>query len=304
MSRVLVTGASGFVGRAAVAALRPLGFEVHALARRTDPTIDADAWRVADLLDSGGAAPVVRAAGATHLLHLAWTTEHGTFWSDPANLEWSRATLELFDAFAEAGGERSVLVGSCAQYDWHALGSGPADEAESPRRPATLYGQAKEDTSRELEARASSRGLSHATALLFFPYGPQDKAERLVPSLTRDLLAGREATVKAGAEVRDFVHVEDCGSALAALLGSGVTGAVNVGTGQPSSIAEVAATVARIVGREELLRVDPPRADGASTVVASIRRLAEEIGFVPRYDLGRGLQQTVEWLRAQRTRRR
>jgi nucleoside-diphosphate-sugar epimerase len=299
MGRVLLTGASGFVGRATVAALRALGFEVHAVARTPDPTIQADAWHEADLLDPGAVAPLARAASASHLLHLAWTTEHGAFWSDPENLEWSRATLALFEAFADAGGERSVMVGSCAQYDWEALGSGRADENESPRRAATLYGEAKEDTARRLEAG----GLSHATALLFFPYGPFDKAERLVPSLTRDLLAGQEATVKTGAEVRDFVHVEDCGAAVAALLDSGVTGAVNVGTGQPSTIADVARTVARIVGREDLLQVEPP-SGATSTVFASVRRLTEEVGFVPRYDLESGLRQTVGWIRSQRTRRR
>jgi nucleoside-diphosphate-sugar epimerase len=298
MSRVLVTGASGFVGRAAVPALRLRGFEVHAVARLADPTIQADTWHEADLLDASTVAPLLRAAEASHLLHLAWTTEHGAFWSDPANLEWSRATLALFGAFAEAGGERSVMVGSCAQYDWDALGtSGPADEAKSARRPATLYGEMKEDTARRLEARSSSNGLSHATALLFFPYGPYDQAERLVPSLTTDLLAGREATVRSGGEVRDFVHVEDCGSALAALLDSDVTGAVNVGTGRGSSVAEVAANVAQIVGGEELLRVDRRRAEVASAVVAAVERLTDEVGFVAQYDLDRGLHQTVDWLR-------
>lgn len=299
MRRALVTGASGFLGRAAVAALRVRGFEVHAVARRAEPSIEADAWHEADLLDAVGLAPLVEACSASHLLLLAWTTEHGAFWSDPANLDWSRATIELADAFADAGGERSVLAGSCAQYDWEALGSGLADENESPRRTSTLYGQAKEDTARRLEAGR----LSHATALLFFPYGPYDNAERLVPSLAQDLLAGQEATVKTGAEVRDFVHVEDCGAALAALLDSGVTGAVNIGTGQASTIAEVARTVARIAGREDLLQVDPP-SGAPSTVVASVRRLTEEVGFVPRYDLESGLRQTVDWLRSQRTRRR
>jgi nucleoside-diphosphate-sugar epimerase len=281
MARVLVTGASGFVGRAAVGALRLRGHEVHAVARLE-----------ADLLDPSALEPLMRTAAASHLLHLAWTTAHGAFWSDPANLTWSAATLRLFEAFARAGGVRSVLAGSCAQYDWDAADR--ADETTTPRRPATLYGAAKESTSRLLTVWSSSQGLSHATALLFFPYGPYDKDERLVPSIAHDLLAGRAATVRNGAEVRDFVHVDDCGSALAALVDGDVEGDVNIGTGHGSSIAEVAATVARILGREELLRIDPPRA--ATTVVAAVERLRDEVGFVPRYDLESGIRQTVEWL--------
>ena len=318
MARVLVTGASGFVGRATVDALRLLGHDVHAVARTAVPEIQATTWHEADLLDAPSVDRLVHSVAATHLVHLAWTTEHGAFWSDPANLAWASATLRLFDAFASAGGVRSVLAGSCGQYDWDpaALGpSGVADETESPRRPATLYGRTKESTSRLLADSSSARGLSHATALLFFPYGPFDKAERLVPSLSRDLLAGRVATVKTGAEVRDFVHVDDCGSALAALVDSGVTGDVNIGTGHGSSVADVAATVARTLGREDLLRIDPlPAGTTASAVVASVRRLNDEVGFVARYDLESGIRQTTDWLRdafaraesteLQRTRRR
>jgi nucleoside-diphosphate-sugar epimerase len=318
MARVLVTGASGFVGRAVVEALRPRGHEIHAVARTAVPEIRADAWHEADLLDAASVDELVRSVAASHLLHLAWTTEHGAFWADPSNLAWSSATLQLFDVFAAAGGVRSVLAGSCAQYDWDpgALGpSGRADETESPRRPVTLYGIAKESTSRLLTAWASARGLSHATALLFFPYGPFDKAERLVPSLSRDLLAGRISTVKTGADVRDFVHIDDCGAALAALVDSGATGDVNIGTGHGSSIADVTATVARIVGREDLLRIEPlPAGTTASTVVASVRRLHDEVGFVAQYDLESGIRRTADWLRhawagaepaaLQRTRRR
>jgi len=298
MSRVLVTGASGFVGRAAVAALRRRGFEVHAVARTPVAELEADAWHEADLLDPVAAGPLVRAAGASHLLHLAWTTEHGAFWSDPANLEWSRATVGLFQAFAAERGARAVLAGSCAQYDWspEALGSsGVADESESARRPATLYGTAKQETAERLEAWAFSRRLSYATALLFFPYGPFDDAGRLVPSLTRDLVAGRTATVRTGDEVRDFVHVDDCGAALAALVDSRVTGSVNIGTGHGSSVAEVAGHVARILGGEELLRIDP-QGETASTVIASVERLRDQVGFSARYDLESGLRQTVDWL--------
>jgi nucleoside-diphosphate-sugar epimerase len=300
MARVLVTGATGFVGRAAVEALRLRGHEIHAAARTAVPEIRADTWHEADLLDPLAVEPLVRTAGASHLLHLAWTTEHGEFWSDPANLAWSAATLRLFDAFARVGGVRSVLAGSCAQYDWEPGALGPtdrADEATSPRRPATLYGIAKESTARLLDAWSRTQELSHATALLFFPYGPFDKSERLVPSLTRELLAGGVVTVKTGAEVRDFVHIDDCGSALAALVDSDVTGDVNIGTGRGASIAGVAATLARIVGREDLLVIEPPRpGTTASTLVAYVRRLHDEVGFVAKYDLENGVEQTVEWL--------
>ena len=76
MSRVLVTGPGGFLGRFAVTALRERGFEVHGAARRATTSIEADAWHTADLLNPAAPAELIRAAAPSHLLHLAWTTEH------------------------------------------------------------------------------------------------------------------------------------------------------------------------------------------------------------------------------------
>jgi nucleoside-diphosphate-sugar epimerase len=311
MARVLVTGASGFVGRAAVAALRELGYEVHAVARRPAPEIEVEAWHEADVLSPVEVERVVHDARASHLLHLAWTTEHGAFWDDPANRDWSTASLRLVQAFAEAGGVRAVIAGSCAQYDWstQALGpSGRADEGTSPRHPATVYGAAKQGAAEKVAAWSAANGFSSAMGLLFLPYGPFDKPERLVPDVTLALEAGRVTTVRTGAEIRDFVHVHDCGGALAALLNSDVTGDVNIGTGRGSSVADVASSVARLLGREELLEVEPPGAtQPGSTVIAAVERLQGEVEFTPRFDLETGLKSTVAWWRDaahQRTRRR
>jgi nucleoside-diphosphate-sugar epimerase len=87
------------------------------------------------------------------------------------------------------------------------------------------------------------------------------------------------------------MHVEDCGGALAALVDSEVTGSVNIGSGQGSSVADVANTIARILGR---------RIEDAGVVVAATTRLREEIGASPDYDLETGLRHAIEWWR-QRT---
>jgi nucleoside-diphosphate-sugar epimerase len=301
VSRVLITGASGFVGRFAVEALKGRGFDVHGVARRPPENVLIDGWHEANLLEPSAPAQVVREAGATHLLHLAWTTEHGRYWEDAANRDWISATRRLIKAFAEAGGSRFVLAGSCAQYDWST--AEPLSERETPRRPATLYGRAKEETAELLESSSAEVGVSTATGLLFFPYGPHEWPQRLVSSVARHLLAGEEAPVSAGMQVRDFLHVTDCGAALAALLDSEVAGPVNVGSGEGTPVADVAESVAGIVGCPELLRLGALPGDDETRVVAATERLRDEVGFVPRFGLEEGLRDTVEWWR-QRMRRR
>jgi nucleoside-diphosphate-sugar epimerase len=297
VKRALVTGASGFVGRAAVEALKRLGYEVEGVTRRVEPELPVDRWHAVDLLDAAGVATLMDAARPSHVLHLAWTTEHGRYWEDPNNDRWVAATSRMLEVFEQAGGSRFVLAGSCAQYDW--TGDLPLLEADAPRRPATHYGRAKQEASEIVDAA----GLSTATALLFFPYGPHEQRERLVPSIARRLLDGDEAPASTGTQVRDFIHVTDGGCALAALLDSDVNGPVNIASGEGTRVADVAETIARIVGRPELLCLGGLPGDDRTSVVASVARLRDEVGFVPRLSLEQGLRDAVEWWR-QRMRRR
>jgi nucleoside-diphosphate-sugar epimerase len=272
--RALVTGASGFVGRPAAEALAVAGYEVHAVSRGSR---EGAGWHKADLLEPDAAVELIRDARPSHLLHLAWTTEHGRYWDDPANLAWVEASRRLVEAFSDAGGRRAVLAGSCAQRAW----------------PDTFYARAKNEAS----------DFFAATGILLFPYGPFESPERLVPSVTLSLLAGEEARTTPGKQLRDYIHVADCGRALAALLDSDVRGGVEIGTGRGTSVAEIAQTIARLLGREELLRVGALPGDDESRVVADTTRLRAEVGFTPRYELEEGLRDAVRWWR-QRTRRR
>ena len=301
MKRALVTGASGFVGRSTVVALKRLGYEVHGVARTVAPQVPVDRWHEADLLEPSAAERLAPEAEPSHLVLLAWTTRHGSYWEDPANQDWVTATQRLVGAFAEAGGERVVLGGSCAQYDWSE--AAPMSETLTPRRPSTRYGRAKQAAEELLAEAAAPAGLSAATALLFFPYGPYEQPERLVPSVVRRLLEDEEARTSTGRQVRDFLHVHDCGRALAAVVDAELTGPVNIGSGNGTSVADVATTLAEIVGREDLLRLGELGDGDETRVVADVGRLAGELGFEPRYGLEDGLRDTVEWWR-QRTRRR
>ena len=135
MNEVLITGATGLLGRHAAAALEGRGFRVHGLARK-------GAEHAVDLFDSDAVRACLEAVRPSHLLHLAWITAPGRYWNAPENLEWQSASLDLVRAFHAAGGRRAVIAGSCAEYDWETLPDAPIDEG-FPCRPASLYGAAK-----------------------------------------------------------------------------------------------------------------------------------------------------------------
>lgn len=300
MSVALVTGASGFVGRHAVAALAAGGFTVHAVARRPLAEVPA-VWHAADLLDAQARRTLMESVRPTHLLHLAWETRHGYFWEAPENLDWVAATLDLVRRFHGSGGARMVLAGSCAEYDWtpEALGDGICRERETPCRPATLYGTAKLAAYELTAAYAARVGMSHAWGRLFLAYGPHETESRLVPSVVLSLLAGARVKLGDGGKRRDFMDARDAGAGFAALLRSSVEGPVNIASGACSSIADVASRLARLIGQEELLDFGAlaPRANDPRHLCADVARLKAEVGFVAGYNLEQGLADAVEWWR-------
>src|SRR5688500_9380499 len=106
MKRVLLTGASGFIGRQCLAALAGRDVEIHAASRRPNATGPSIHWHNIDLLEPRAARDLAQAVRATHLLHLAWTAVPGKFWDDPDNERWLQSSVELAHAFAAAGGDR------------------------------------------------------------------------------------------------------------------------------------------------------------------------------------------------------
>lgn len=296
--RVLVTGAAGLIGRGCVAQLAARGWQVHAVSRRPRADGDGVAWHAADLLEPGAAARVVDEARPTHLVHLAWETAHGAFWTSPDNLRWVAASLDLARAFAEAGGRRAVVAGTCAEYRWG--DDAPLVEGSSPLEPATLYGASKHALHLVLQAYAAQAGVSLAWGRVFFLYGPGESPGRLVPSLALAMLDGRPAECSHGRQVRDFLHVDDAGRAFAALLAGDVEGPVNIASGRPASIAEVARLLGEATGRPDLLRLGarPAPAGEPAVIAADVARLRDEVGWRPRQGLDQGLRATVDALRA------
>lgn len=297
--RVLLTGASGFVGRACQLALAERGVELHLASRSRPATVPVGAVvHGVDLFDTAWTEALVAEVRPTHLLHVAWVTTPGEYWTSPLNLRWLAASAELLRLFAAHGGRRVVIAGTCAEYDW--ARSGVCDEVTTPVAPSTLYGTCKDALRRVAERFSETLGISAAWGRIFFPYGPGESPRRLVASVARSLLAGQPAPCTAGTQVRDFLHVHDVGAALVALLLSEVPGAVNIGSGTPVALADVVRGVADLVGRPELVEFGalPTPSSEPPVLVAGTRRLFGEVGWRPSIPLAEGLADSVAWWRA------
>lgn len=297
MKKVLVTGATGFIGWHCLPLLIARGYQVHALCRRQPEigSVPGVSWHILNLLCPGSAAKIVDEVRPDYILHLAWYAVPGKFWASLENLEWVAASLELLSAFADKTGQRVVLAGSCAEYGWTA---GECVEDATPLLPNTLYGSCKHALERILHSWSRQTGVNSAWGRIFCLYGPHEHPSRLVAHVVRSLLQGQPALCSGGTQIRDFLHVQDVASAFVALLESEVQGPVNVGSSQPVAVRDVVREIGQQLGRLELIhfgardsRSETPR------LWANTQRLVEEVGWTPHYDLTRGIEQTIQWWR-------
>jgi nucleoside-diphosphate-sugar epimerase len=296
LTRVVVTGATGFIGRGTLEPLLAAGFEVHAMTSRAvpDDTPAAVVWHVADLMQAESTRRLLRQIEPVELLHLAWYAKPGRFWRAPENLDWLAASVTLLQAFAECGGQRAVIAGSCAEYAWEDCTH--CDERTTPTRPSTLYGAAKHALHVVASAYAAQMGLSLAWGRVFFVFGPGEPPGRLASSVAMALAEGREALCTHGEQVRDFLYAPELAAAFVALLRSDVTGPVNLASGAPARVRDLVEALAEAAHRPDLVRLGalPAPADPAQ-LTADVSLLREKVGWTPSIDLTIGARRTFDW---------
>ena len=290
MKRLLVTGASGFVGRYVLAALNEghESYEVHGLSRRAPSRQNGIFWHRADLL-SPGTDEIVKDISATHLLHLAWVTERRSYWTSDDNLRWLEASTRLLRSFRAGGGNSFVGVGTCSEY---APSAERCSELTTPIVPWSIYGASKAALA-SLAPSLLGPDIAATWARLFYLYGPGEPGDRLVPRLLNVAASGGEINLHAD-HVRDYLHVSDVAKALLVLLDAQPNGAVNVGSGRGLSTRELASAAGVAAkGRVNLL---PPyqgtsRFSSAPGYVVADNERLRSLGWEPVISLVDGLRE-------------
>jgi nucleoside-diphosphate-sugar epimerase len=300
MSRVLVTGAAGFVGAAAVRALLELGHDILAVVRpgTSSPRLAGLPVRALpiDLEDGPATARALDETRPEVILHAGWYANPRDYLTSARSLASLHATTHWLQAALHSGCRRFVGIGTCLEY---ARSDRPLAE-DASCEPRTLYASCK--LAAWLLARALVAGtssvrprLSLAWARLFNLYGPDENPGRLLPSLLDALTNRRPFSMTAGHQVRDYLHVDDAGRALALLCEQTGEGVINVASGQPLSVHDFAGAVASALGSTTLLRPGelPSRTDEDMFVVADVTRL-RSLGFSPHYPtLADGIRQVL-----------
>ena len=305
MKKVLLTGGAGFIGRHCLPILAAQGYEAHAVFSSSlegDEKQPGVRWHKANLFDAVEVEKLVAEIEPTHLLHFAWVTKPGIYWTSPENLDWVQARLCLLRAFAKHGGQRVVMAGTCAEYDWtREEETARCSEQTTRLAPATLYGTSKHALRLLTEAFAREMNLSAAWGRIFFLFGPHEHPRRLVASVIRSLLRGEPARSTHGKQVRDLLYVRDVAAAFVALLESDVCGPVNIASGEGVELREVINNIAGAIDGQGLVQLGAltAPANEPPVLVADVSRLRNEVGWSPRYTLDQGIEETINWWKLQ-----
>lgn len=233
MSKIFITGASGFVGARVARLLIEDGRDVALLLRESSNT-----WRIDDLLDK---CTVIRGTffdcnlfrqemisfAPKAVIHIAWD---GVKSADRDNMTQIRnltASIDLFNLAQEAGCLNFIGLGSQAEYG---LMGGQISEG-FPTNPVSMYGATKLATGVVLNRASITLGVQFAWLRLFSSYGSGDDGEWLLPYVIDTLLKGQVPTVTKCEQIWDYIHVDDVAEAIIATLDSQARGIFNLGSG-------------------------------------------------------------------------
>lgn len=290
--RVVLTGASGFIGRPALAILLERGHEVLALSRQPRPAgiPDRVRWHVADLNATDSYAADVRNFTPDAALHLAWQgiPDYGL----ETSLRNLRAGAVFADHLFQAGCRHLAVSGSCWEYGKVA---GLVCEAASPVAPS-IFGAAKAAQRIMLEAIARAAGRSLAWGRVFYPYGPWQKPASLAPTLCRAALVGEHPALKTPHAVNDFLYVDDTAEALVVLTEAAVPGVFNIGSGVGTPVGNLADQLLRLAGRPAAFDSLPTPHGEPAGFWADTKAL-QALGWRQKTSLDDGLRRTLAFFK-------
>ncbi|WP_102346531.1 NAD-dependent epimerase/dehydratase family protein [Bacillus sp. Marseille-P3661] len=306
MKKVIVTGASGFIGRHVLEQLLKRGYEVHAISSNPDRvTINNECnWHLINLFDYEKVDDLFNRIKANYLLHLAWELTPGTYKSSLKNFLWVQSSIRMLHAFHNNGGMRLVMAGTCMEK-YLSMGLEVTEAEIKVNTGVNVYGNCKNILKQYMILFTNETNISSAWGRIYNTFGPYENKERLFPTIINSILQNSEAKCSNGNFYRDYLYVKDVASALTELLDSNIQGTVDIGTGKSKLLNEIIMNVGVRMGHPELIKLGAIKINNyePKTLVANVRRLHQELNWHPNYSFEQGLDETIAWWKNQQNNR-
>jgi nucleoside-diphosphate-sugar epimerase len=304
--KILITGATGFVGANLVRMVLKQGSEVYIITRK-----ESDKWRIDDvlcdiaeyntdfninLLDCDKLKRIIRRIRPDIIYHTA------TYGGRPGQKDAIKivqtnlvGTINLIKACQKFGFDLFVNTGSSSEYG---IKEGAMQEGDL-LEPVNDYGVSKSAATQYCRAVARNEGLPIVTLRLFSPYGSYEESTRLIPSVILSCLRRMKPKISSPDFVRDFIYIQDVLDAYAKLseipnLGGEV---FNIGSGKQCTVGDVANMIIKLSGCRMELETGMPQGwpSEPKKWEADISKANDILGWKPKYSLENGLAETIRW---------
>ena len=311
-SRVLVTGASGFIGSHLTRKLVDLGAQVHVLTSVVSsvyPTRlvglrDRIALHEASLTDRGAIEQVAEAVKPEYVFHLGAYTHVGKSWQrvDECIQVNVQGTVNLLMALAPHGYKRFVNAGTSEIYGDIDV---PFREDKQPH-PVSPYSVSKYAAEEYCRLFFESYGWPIVRVRPFNAYGPAQSPDRVIPEIITRTLRGEPLRMTQGRQTREFNYVEDLARGFVQLATTpGIDGELfNLGCGVDVSMRDLATKILDLMGNpvDAEFGALPDRPTEIWEMRCDATKARERVGYEPQTSLEDGLSRTIEWYREELSR--
>ncbi len=290
-TRLLITGAGGFVGAAVVRAALAAGHKPIALVRTASaPRLSglSIARHSVDLSDTDRVAALLDTLHPDVVIHSAWEGVGGPLRAGDVQYENIRTSCALADAAIAAGARKVVGIGSQAEYGRY---DRRITEDDLPN-PTMIYGAAKLAASHLVRQRCRYAGVGFSWMRLFSVYGPGDNPNWLIPSVTAQIAAGQAPRTTAGTQKWDYLHIDDVASGiLAVATNDSASGTFNLSSGRPVAVRAIIERIRDLANPGLALRFGdiPFRPDQIMHLEGDNSRLVDATGWHPTIAIEDGL---------------
>lgn len=300
MGRVLVTGATGFIGSHVVAGLMGRPSPIRVLVRRKDDvekfakTIEVIQGDVLDYDVLRSAMQDVRV-----IFHFAGVGSPSSPQDELSRILETNitGTLNVLRAAVEAGAERLIFASSASVYG--RLSSTSLSENMVPQ-PLSVYAVSKLSAEHLCGVTHHAAGLETVALRYFNVYGPGEDRDglstKLIPTLLKKLLKNEPITLFGnGFQTRDFVHIDDVVNAtIRAADSSGIGHSViNIGSGEMRTVFDVVETISERLGKTATINYEPAREQEIEHSVADVSLASEMLGFSRSVTFSTGIESVI-----------
>lgn len=286
--KVLVTGATGLIGKELITPLKERGFDIYALTIDKNNPNNGAHYIPCNIFNHEEVQKICTEIKAQYLLNMAWCTT-GLF-NDNINFDFLASSLNILKHFTINGGKKTVMAGTYAEY-------GNKDvilkENMTPA-PINIYSKTKNWLREIATDFCLNNGIDFAWGRIFSAYGKEADNRRLTGYVITNLLQNKQIIIKSGSLIRDYIYCKDIANAFVSLTDSNVSGIVNICTGIPTTISQYVLKIARIMNKEHLVTFNEEPSTQQKIVVGDNTRLIKELKFKCDYTLDQALKEIIE----------